>query len=421
MSRKKKKTRRAGKRTSRTPPKKRSPGAHTLFGLATAHDRAGRLQKAETLYNRVIRAFPAFSPAHYNLGNLLARQGRMSSACKAYQKAVAADDKFVDAYINLMNALYLTGQYPQALKAGERALSLAAGNAGVHATLAGIYRKLNRPAQVIEYLLKAIAIDPDNPAFHHNLGEALRKADRLPEAATAFEKAVKLDPDNASARHLLSAMRGETPDSAPRKYVVETFDKLSADFDDHLIKDLEYTTPEQLKNVLGTVCGSGQRFSRMLDLGCGTGLSGMAFKSSADHMTGVDLSSKMIALSNHRGIYAALENSEIIDFLEGTADKFDLVVAADVFVYIGNLTPVFRAVKNRLLPGAYFTFSTETCRKEPWGLRSTGRYAHSRHYIRSLAGEKGFEILAEKSSNIRKEKQQWVVGDLYVLRTWVSK
>jgi predicted TPR repeat methyltransferase len=158
----------------------------------------------------------------------------------------------------------------------------------------------------------------------------------------------------------------------------------------------------------------------MIDLGCGTGLSGLVFKSMAKRLTGVDLSSKMIALAERRGIYTVLETNGLEEFLEHSVDTFDLAVAADVFVYIGDLAPVYETLYKRLAPGAYFVFSTESSHTESWELLTTGRYAHSPSYIRSLANIVGFSVLLEKAARIRKEKEQWIMGDLYIMRKEVS-
>ncbi len=421
MSRKKKKPprtrkQRAAKRISKRPATRRRVDADALFEQAVTHDRAGRSKKAIAAYRRVVKTAPAFARAHFNLGNLLARQGKMPDARAAFKNAVAADETFIDARVNLMNAQYQTGQYAHALESGEKALQLSAGSAAVYATLAGICRELGLPDRTIDFLQKALDRDPGNPALYNNLGDTLRRAGRLNRAALAFEKVVALDPGNMSARHLAAAMRGQKTAAAPRQYVVETFDKMSAGFDDHLVKDLFYATPALLKRALVQVGNPVGRFDNMIDLGCGTGLSGLAFKAMAKRLTGVDLSSKMIALADRRGIYTALENSGIEEFLEQSTDTFDLAVAADVFVYIGNLAPVYETLQNRLAPGAYFVFSTESGPTETWELLPTGRYAHSRPYIRSLAEKTGFNILWEEAARIRKEKQQWVMGDLYVLR-----
>ena len=65
---------------------------------------------------------------------------------------------------------------------------------------------------------------------------------------------------------------------------------LLARIDRHLTETLGYQTPTHLRALYGD-----QPIQRMLDLGCGTGLSGQAFADIATHITGVDLSPNMLA------------------------------------------------------------------------------------------------------------------------------
>jgi predicted TPR repeat methyltransferase len=84
---------------------------------------------------------------------------------------------------------------------------------------------------------------------------------------------------------------------------------------------------------------------------------------------------------------------------------------ADVFIYIGDLAPVFAAAKRLLRPGGIFAFSIETCSDAQWRLQDSGRYAQSAHYIELLASEHGFTVALRASQPIRKP----IVGLLYVL------
>jgi len=107
--------------------------------------------------------------------------------------------------------------------------------------------------------------------------------------------------------------------------------------------------------------------------------------------------------------------AEITRFLNDTRDKFDLVVAADVFVYMGNLKPVFRAVQKRSFKGTYFVFSTENSTNSTYVCRKNGRFAHGKSYIQSMARKHGFKIKECKAIDIRKEMGDWVKGELYFL------
>jgi predicted TPR repeat methyltransferase len=97
---------------------------------------------------------------------------------------------------------------------------------------------------------------------------------------------------------------------------------------------------------------------------------------------------------------------------------FDIAVAADVFVYIGDLAEVFRTAAAALRPAGLFTFSVEACPDDAGDFRlgATRRYAHSLPYLRRLADAHGFTVERAQQSIIRKESDQGVDGLLMVLR-----
>jgi predicted TPR repeat methyltransferase len=179
-------------------------------------------------------------------------------------------------------------------------------------------------------------------------------------------------------------------------------------------ENLSYTTPTQLRALADETLSGEKMFQNGLDLGCGTGLSGEAFKDRVKRLTGVDLSPVMLRQAAEKGIYAALHEEELVDFLQHSKEKFDLILAADVFVYLGDLQPLFRQIKIHATPQALFLFSSEAT-EEDFILQASGRYAHSEKYIRNVAQETGFTVVKKRAANIRKEKGEWIRGNLYLL------
>jgi len=140
----------------------------------------------------------------------------------------------------------------------------------------------------------------------------------------------------------------------PHLYIKRLFDGYAAKFDHHLTVCLGYRTPTvMLQSVLGAAgvasdpsSQSGRQWRRCADLGCGTGLAGVAFRPyvHTGGLEGVDLSSGMVAEARKRdGVYDRLDVGDVEAWL---ADRtaagawFDLIVAADVFVYIGDLSRI---------------------------------------------------------------------------------
>ena len=223
-------------------------------------------------------------------------------------------------------------------------------------------------------------------------------------------------PDDETAAHCLAALTGRTTSAAPLSYVRDGFDRYAERFDKHLVEGLGYAAPSLLRRELDAAA-PGSVFARAVDLGCGTGLSGTPFRDACNHLTGIDLSARMLEKAREKGIYDRLCQAEAIAFLNDTVEEFDLVIAADMLIYIGDLKPLFSAVGRRTQPGAVFLCSTESSDIDAdYTLNQTGRYAHQRDYVRRLAAAHGFDFCRTNSANLRKERDQWVTGNLFVLK-----
>lgn len=153
-----------------------------------------------------------------------------------------------------------------------------------------------------------------------------------------------------------------------------------------------------------------------IDLGCGTGLSGEAFATLTKRLDGVDLSPKMLAIARSKELYHQLDSCDITTFLRQSSSRYDLFVAADVFVYLGNLYPVFSAIAHCRHEVACLCFSTENSDGDSYTLRPSGRFAHPTSYIERLANETGWRVDRRQETNLRKERSGWVSGTLWVLR-----
>jgi predicted TPR repeat methyltransferase len=208
----------------------------------------------------------------------------------------------------------------------------------------------------------------------------------------------------------------------PEDYVVGLYSTFAATFDDLLIGKLAYKTPDHLRQLLDqrvrNDTGPQWRAAQAADLGCGTGLSGLAFRDCVTELVGVDLSPEMIAHARRRDCYERLVVGDIMTILSPDAN-FSLVFSCDVFVYLGDLMDVFARVHESLSsPGGLFAFSTELLDEgdeQPYRLHACARFAHKKSYIESLATTNDFKILSTKVCAIRKNEGKDVAGFLVVL------
>jgi predicted TPR repeat methyltransferase len=87
-----------------------------------------------------------------------------------------------------------------------------------------------------------------------------------------------------------------------------------------------------------------------------------------------------------------------------------------VFIYVGNLEPVFKAVRAILAGGGLFVFSVEHLAQGSFKLLPTGRFAHSVSYIRELASAYGFTIEVSEQVDLRKGRNGMIAGRVFLLK-----
>jgi predicted TPR repeat methyltransferase len=238
-------------------------------------------------------------------------------------------------------------------------------------------------------------------------------------AASAFREALRLDPADALGASLeLSRIDASVEiDAAPLAYVEGLFNSYAEDFDKALVERLGYATPQRLAAVVRSMSGAGARhFQRVLDLGCGTGLSGEAFVASAGWLEGVDLSEAMLEEARVKGVYNELTHNDIVSFLGNATNAYDLIVAADVFIYFGDLKRLFAAAAARLVPGGLFAFSVERGAGTDVTLRDSLRFAHSAEYVRAALNGAGLEVANIEQAVLRKDRGADIEGLLVVAR-----
>lgn len=391
--------------------------ADALHMLGLLEHQSGNQAVAIELFNKAIQAGALGAELFTNLGSALQAEGRLEEAVNAYRQAIALNPGFTLAYNNLGNALRAAGERDAAASAFRRALEIAPDVALLHFNLGDLLHELGQYDEAIAAMKCALALDPGLTVASDSLAVLYMKTGDTGEAINMFRRMLEHDKDNASARHLLAALEGQASSEAPSDYVKKLFDGYAGDFEHHLVGELGYQTPQKLHDLLEEFIRDRQADMDIIDLGCGTGLCGPLLRKHARLLKGVDLSPGMLAKARERKIYDELVEGDLSVGLGMAKHAYDLVIAADVFVYVGELGQVFEATTRALRPGGLFAFSLEAeedC--DDFVLRPTGRYAHSIGYSRRLAEDAGLQEVRLEKSVLRIDKgQQAIEGYIVVL------
>jgi predicted TPR repeat methyltransferase len=383
---------------------------------AIQHHKAGQLETAEAAYRKILQTRPGHATALHMLGLIEYQAGRYKNAIALMSRAEARTPHDAGLHTNLGSALQASGRLDEAVARFMKAIKISPGFALAYNNLGNALRLQGNHEKAVSAFRQALDIDRNYTDAHVNLAIVYQSMGETAKATQCYQQAVALDPNHGPAAHMLAALRGEHTRAAPPEHVTQLFDGYAVRFDHHLVDTLGYSMPGLLRDEIDRLQGKDARFQNVIDLGCGTGLAGIAFRPLARHLTGVDLSPGMIEKSRERDVYDTLYTGDIITTLVERQEHYDLFVCADVFPYIGDVQPLFSALCSCAKEGALFAFSTESHTGDDYVLRPTGRYAHSSDYLRSAAADYGFSVMTMRTENLRKQKDQWIPGDLVILR-----
>lgn len=428
--------------------------AKRLFVDGLAHFGAGRLPEARACFEQSLRWLPGRPSTLTNLATTHIRLGEPEAALPLLQQVLAAEPGNAEAWCQQGVALGDLERRDEALLSLQQALTLAADDAALQA-LARYHRgislnvlrrhdaaladfawlvqqqpdraeawfrhgqtlqALGRHAEAQPAYERALALDDTLAQAWSNLGGIHKDARRVDDAARCYERAVACGADAELHRWYLASLRGgSAPEAAPQAYVEGLFDDYADTFDSHLVNVLRYRTPTVLAEALRRA--HPQPFRSGLDLGCGTGLVAPLLQGLVAHLDGVDLSQRMLDKARALQRYDRLDKADVVAHLHATERRYDLVLSADVVPYLGELAPLFAAVRRVLEPGGVFAFSAErAAATERFTLRASMRYAHGEAYLRELASANGYAVLDVQTLVLREDAGQPIDGLIVLLR-----
>lgn len=384
----------------------------------------------QDLHQKIKNYFLRKKAIHFNQlkkdGNFYLSVGNYNDAEECYNKMISIFPNRADGYINVGFVCIESNRFDDAEFYITKAIEIDNTNPDSLYMLGNVYHKKNNIKKAIEYFLLAARFCKDSDLFV-TLFNSFFDLNRKKEAVDCLYRARLITPNDQSIGYLIDSIDGmHRPDTAPPAYIKNLFDGYADSFEKNLVEELGYCAPQALFELVDQAVDLRARRFSILDLGCGTGLVGRLIAPYSATLVGVDLSSNMLNKVRELNIYTRLENTDLVSMMRNEpANSYDIVMAADVFIYVGKLDDTFTEVRRVLKPHGLFVFSLEALEQtleadahkttqQDFRLNTTSRYAHSSAYIHQLAVINNFTVCKMISGELRKNSGNPVAG-WYVL------
>lgn len=386
------------------------------LGLLAFH--VGKAEVAAELISEACKSDPGYAAAFNNLGNVLMHLGDLDLAEKVYNRALSLQSDLFDPLVNLTVLNTLAGRHRQAVEMATRALTLMPDSQTRQRDELAEYMETAPAEEAATRALVVLTRATLKPTLLHSLGHSLASLGQPDDALRIYRQWASLDPDDPRPQHYMAALsQSQIPDQASPEFVRVTFDRFASSFDRVLTK-LKYSVPELLQESLAAYLSSRGLVAEILDAGCGTGWCGPLLREWTHHLVGVDLSPRMLDKARERKVYDELVEEDLVAHLRTQPGRYDVISAADVLEYFGDLSAPFAAASVGLKPGGRLQLTVELAQPAdaPRGFRLElhGRYAHTEPYLRTTLAAEGLVVDECREVFLRteggKDVQGWLVA-----------
>ncbi len=296
--------------------------------------------------------------------------------------------------------------------------------AGVIDELRGM---VNEPKRLFDRVFSRFVNSPD---FNYNLAEELAKAGRFKDALLrlkinlwikknhfkshylmgccyialddkvkakqSFVNAASLNENDLENNFMLASLdpyivpSNRQPTTMPLKIAQDYFSGIAESYEVTQAQ-AGYRAHQLADQAVWEVLSRRRNNYEVLDLGCGTGLAGVLLAEHADYIVGVDFCKSMLDYAGMKRRPSGLRiyTETICDDLrlyiaDARTNRFDAIIAAHVFNYVGEIAWVFDGVARSLKEGGVFVFQVERYANDGYYglLGGYGRFGHSDGYIR---------------------------------------
>ena len=381
--------------------------SEALLENARALYRAGQLGAAANCCRQLLRENPRHFEALHTLAIVTLKMGHLEEGQHAMGEALKLNPRFAEGWCSRGIVLLQLRRREEALACLDQALAIRRDFPEALASRATALLELNRLDAALTAFNQVVALAPNHAISWNNRGNAFVAMGRFEEAVASFERAMALDPSLETARDNrdMALLQAKRSTRIPPKALAAHFDEYSSYFESALVDRLGYRGPQILRVLANRVMPQAQPPLDILDFGCGTGLCGEAFRdwSEGGRLDGVDLSQGMLDKARARGIYTDLVLADFETALPFPDRLYDLVIATDALIYLGELARVYSGAAARLEPGGMFLFTVEKHSGSGWEQTQANRFRHSEDYLRKLADATGFAVAETEDCATRNE------------------
>jgi len=390
--------------------------ADAYYNLGLTFIKLNNHDAAMRTYEALLTLLPQHAGALFQMACLLMRKEQHEKALVYFLRLTQAHPFHVETLINLA-ACYLELQAPEKAKIYYlKALALTPTDKQVLFNLGVIAAKAGQTNEAIVFYTDAVKAHPDFYAAHLNLAALYLSSNNKTAALKHFHEALRLQPTNTAVQHSINVLSAtEKVQFSPPAYIQSLFDSYADHYDQHLQHVLHYQVPALFLKTLTAHFQHVDKKLDILDLGCGTGLCGEVIKPYARSLIGVDLSEKMLAVAAAKQVYDELLAADMLTYLQNHPRCFDLIMAGDTLVYVGDLAEILSQLHQALKPKGLLLFNLEVSDEAAFHMQVSGRFSHSKQYIDELVLAHHFKVLAYQAVSLRQQDQKAVPGHLYLL------
>ncbi len=134
---------------------------------------SGKLEEAETAYQKAIKLNPEYVIAHYNLGNVFRNLGKLEEAEISTRKAIQINPNFAEAHLNMGTILNDIGKLQEAELSYRKAIEINPDLAEAHYNLGNILHDIGKSEEGMIYRKRAVELNPKDEKLVKDLTEHL--------------------------------------------------------------------------------------------------------------------------------------------------------------------------------------------------------------------------------------------------------